>query len=302
MSHYPYGYPFPGQQSQQQYPPYQPYAGYPHPTGYATQPPPQPQQQPSQPPNLGGYYTASQSAYDYNSSSIPGLGTPSTGSAFPVPFNGSWSQGSYGTVAPPTQYPAYNPPNLPSTTPFAYSNHHAQAPVLPDTPQKPQDTWRQHEVQSKEQPKGQSKQQQNEQPKAQSSLSGQQEEGEISDPDFDDLYDDASNQPSATQQHMAISSKTSDDLAASGSDQEPNFYDTDKEEVSASKIDAPRTTKVEISQNFSAPEDAERDRSRSYSPYLSPREIRQETFGLKDSATNLEGMYIDSKPENLDAK
>ncbi|KAK2600776.1 hypothetical protein N8I77_010284 [Diaporthe amygdali] len=274
MSHYPYGYGFQGQQPpQQQYPPYQPYAAYPAP-GYGAQPPPQ--QQP--PAATADYYTATQSAYDYNANNIPGLGTPLTAPQFPVPFGGQWEQGGYGTSATPGPYPTYNsstfvpiPPAQPSQ-----ANPQARAPVPQEAQPNPQYRPDSSRQQSKPRPR-------EEQLKEQSSHPlkdvDSQDEGEISDGEFDDLYEDVYDQPSVAPKAKAASPTSSEDQAASSTDQGANFYDTEMEEVSASN-DRPQTAtaKAPSDQDLreQEPMRSERDRSGSYSPYLSPREIEQD--------------------------
>ncbi|ROV96669.1 hypothetical protein VSDG_05612 [Cytospora chrysosperma] len=273
MSQYPYGYGFPGQQPQQQYP-YQPYGSYSAP-GYGAQQPQQPQQPP---PPAANYYAATQSAYDYNANSIPGLGAPSTAPLFPVPFNGHWDQNGYGTNAPAAQYPPYVP-NPTSSTPISYANKQNQAPVLQGPPLPPQYKPNQPKVPAKVQRTERS----TEQPRQQLRDVDSQEEGEISDGQFDDLYDDTSNQPPGPQllTVASASAKSSEDEVTSATDQEPNFYDTDLDDVSApnNQSTVPLRGKALGSDKASKqaePARAEHDRSRSYSPYLSPREVEQD--------------------------
>ncbi|KUI73491.1 Protein red1 [Cytospora mali] len=285
MSQYPYGYGFQGQQPQQQYP-YQPYGAYSAP-GYGAQQPQQPQQPP---PTTSNYYAATQSAYDYNANNIPGLGTPSTTPLFPVPFNGPLDQSGYGTSAPlpSAQYPPYVPNPTPPI-PASYPKMQNQTSVLQDS--KPPPQYRQN------QPKAQIKVQQiqrlTKQPRQQPRDVDSQEEGEISDSQFDDLYDDESNQPSGPQQHTAASAsaKSSEDGVVSGTDQEPNFYDTDVDEVPAPNIQSTVALRAKVLGNDKPPRQAEasrneRDRSRSYSPYLSPREVEQDTTTPKNPTTS----------------
>lgn len=287
MSQYPYGYGYPGQQPQQQYP-YQPYGSYSAP-GYGAQQPQQPQQPP---PTTTNYYAATQSAYDYNANSIPGLGAPSTAPLFPVPFNGHWDQNGYGTSAPPAQYPPYIP--NPTATPAPYTIKQNQAPVLQDPELPPQYGQNQAKVQTKAQPTERS----TEQPRQQLRDVDSQEEGEISDGQFDDLYDDASNQPSGPQTlAVSASAKSSEDGVANATDQEPNFYDTDLDDISApnNQSTVPLRGKALVSDKAprqTEPQRTERDRSRSYSPYLSPREVEQDSSLTGDSATNTQGTSI----------
>lgn len=308
MSQYPYGYGFQGQQPQQQQYPYQPYGPYSAP-GYGA-PPPQPpsqQQQPQQSlPTTPNYYAATQSAYDYNATNIPGLSTPSTASFFPVPFNAPWDQNGYGANAPPAQYPPYMPNSTPSI-PASYANRQSQAPALQDPEPPAQFRQNQAKVQPKVQPKVPTKVptkvQQigrlTEQPIQQPRDVDSQEEGEISDGQFDDLYDDASNQPPAPQLLTAASAsgKSSEDGVASGTDQEPNFYDTDVDNIPALNNQSTVALRGKAPGSDDAPTQAEpprteRDRSRSYSPYLSPREIKQDILKPHNTATYNQGMSI----------
>ncbi|ROW10602.1 hypothetical protein VMCG_02083 [Cytospora schulzeri] len=284
MSQYPYGFGFPGQQPQSQYlHPYHDYGSYSAP-GYGAQQPQQPQQPP---PTSANYYAATQSAYDYNANSIPGLGTPPTVPLFPVPFNGDWDQNGYARNAPPAQYTPYIP-TLPLPT---YADNLDRAPVSP--PPAPPPHYRQN--QPKVQTKVQRTERLAEQSKQQLREVDSQEEGEISDGQFDDLYDDASNQPSGPQPLAAASAsasaKSSEDGVASATDQEPNFYDTDLDDLSAPNNQSTVPLRGKALESGEGPRQAEaprteRDHSRSYSPYLSPRELEQDTSTTGSSAIN----------------
>lgn len=285
MSQYPYGYGFPGQQPQQQYP-YQPYGSYSAP-GYGTQQPQQPQQPP---PTTANYYAATQSAYDYNANSIPGLGGPSTAPLFPVSFNGHWDRNGYGTNAPAAQYPPYIPNLTPSTsTSYANKQNPASVPQDPALPSQ----YRQNQLNVPT--KVQRIERLTEQPRQQPRDVDSQEEGEISDGQFDDLYDDASNQPPGPQLLTAASAKYSEDGVASATDQEPNFYDTDLDDKSAPNKQSTIPFRVKAVGSDKAskqaePPRAEHDRSRSYSPYLSPREVEQDISTTANSAPNTQGI------------
>lgn len=98
------------------------------------------------------------------------------------------------------------------------------------------------------------------------------EEGEISDSYFDDLYDDTPNQAPLTKEHVATTAKPLGDMVVDNSDQEPNFYDTDMEDPPGPRS-IPRSPDNAQSHAKTA-EGTERDRSRSYSPHLSPTEIQ----------------------------
>lgn len=278
MSQYPYGYGFQGQQPQQpqQQCSYQPYGAYSAAPGYGAQQPLQPQQPQQPPPTTGNYYAATQSAYDYNANNIPGLGAPPAGALFPVPFSGRWDQSSYGTNSVSTQYPPYIPvPTI--STPASYTNkqNEALASRDPDAPS------HYGQNQSRVQTKVPQIQRLAERPKQQPKDVESQEEGEISDDQFDDLYDDLSNQPSGPHPLTVASAsgKSSEDGVATGTDQEPNFYETDVEEVPASQrqpISRGKAPGSDVAPAQTEPSLIERDRSRSYSPYLSPREVEQD--------------------------
>lgn len=301
MSHYPYGYGFQGQQPPQQQPyPYQPYGSYPAP-GYGAQPPPQ--QQP--PPATVDYYAATQSAYDYNANNIPGLGTPLTAPQFPVPFGGQWDQGGYRTPATPATYPAYNTstfvPIPPAPPPQANPQANPQARVpAPQEPQaKPQYRPDSSRPQSKTQPKEEQLKEQSRQPLKDVDS---QDEGEISDGEFDDLYEDVYEQPVVAQKTKVSSPVSSEGHATSGTDQAANFYDTEMDEASASN-DRPeaaigKATGVEVSME-QEPMRTERERSGSYSPYLSPREIEQEDPTVQVSADEHEGTFAGNGERKL---
>ncbi|KAI3393779.1 hypothetical protein diail_3738 [Diaporthe ilicicola] len=287
MSHYPYGYGFQGQQPPQQQYPYQPYGAYSAP-GFGAQPPSQPP-----PPATPDYYTATQSSYDFNANNIPGLGTPLTAPQFPVPFGGPWEQGGYGTSAPPGPYPTYNSstfvPVPPASPPQANPQGHVPVPSepQPNPEHRPEPLHPHSKAQAQEE---QVKEQLRQPPKDIDS----QDEGEISDGQFDDLYEDVYDQPSAaTQKTKAASHASSDDQAASSSDQGANFYDTEMEEVSPSN-DRPKTVISHVPSNDEisreqGPMRTERERSGSYSPYLSPREIEPDGPKAEARAVDAQG-------------
>lgn len=284
MSQYPYGFPSQGQPPQQQYPPYQPYNTYNTPNGYATQPLQQ-YLQTSQPSTPSSYYAASQSAYNQNVSNIPGLGIPSTASAFPVPFHESWNQGHGPSTAHAQQasyrLPASNLPSVPSS-----SKQKSQSVGLPGLTTEADSTWNAREANGKE--LGQATA--NELSFSKSNPPGSEEEGEISEPDFDDLYDDILYPTTATSQPATTIARSMEDVAANNSDQEPDFYDTEVDQNDASKRNAPSTANVAPQQIIELREETEREHSRSYSPYLSPREMEQDSpAGPKDYIPEAKG-------------
>lgn len=114
-----------------------------------------------------------------------------------------------------------------------------------------------------------------------------QEDGEIDDGYFDDLYDDASKAPSVANDTAAVSGKVSGATAEDGSDQEPNFYDTDMEEVAAPLKLPAITLPAKTKNNAKLPD---RDRSRSYSPHFAPVQVRGGQLPAAAVVTNRHGM------------
>lgn len=277
MSGYPYGYPYQGQPPPpQHYASYPPYGAFPPPpNGFGTTPPQsqQPQQQQHFAPPSASYHANSLSAYDYNASSIPGLGTPSAGPlTFPAPYNGAWSQGGFGTVAPQVPYPSYATPAPASSTPTPYPYPQTQAAVPQVAPPATPTDATEPRMQSKTASNIQLKAPSVVQSKSQDSNDEVQEEGEIDDGYFDDLYDDASKAASVTNESLPVADKSSGIPVDDSLDPEPNFYDTDMEDVSTTQkpSGAIGGGRNEVSVNSQGHPD--RDRSRSYSPHLSPTE------------------------------
>ncbi|KKY39260.1 hypothetical protein UCDDA912_g00739 [Diaporthe ampelina] len=118
-----------------------------------------------------------------------------------------------------------------------------------------------------------------------------QDEGEISDGEFDDLYEDVYEQPVVAQKTKVPSQVSSEGHATSSTDQAANFYDTEVDEAPASN-DRPEAAVGEAPGGEvlkeQEPMRTERDRSGSYSPYLSPREIEQEDPKLQVKADDHE--------------
>lgn len=281
MSQNPYGYPYGGGQAPPQPYPYPPFNAYPPPTnGFAVQPQllqHHPFQSPSYPTVPEGYYAASQSAFDHNAGSIPGLGPPST-SQFPMAFNPSWTPASYPTVGTPGQFTtpahapfpaqvAYSTPQFEALQPSTSLNVAQTSPLARTSEQAKHEPKRHLKEQIMPQPKPQ--------PKPQADNTESQDEGEISDGYFDDLYDDVSNQHSLESQQAAISPAK---FVANGDtdalDQETNFYDTDMEETSAA-VETISGSQPQTLDSSKLAQEVERERTRSYSPHLSPAEVEQ---------------------------
>jgi hypothetical protein len=291
MSHFPYGSGYQGQQPpQQQYPFQAPYGAIPAP-GYGALPPPQ--QQP--PTATAPYYAATQSAYDYNANNIPGLGAPLTAPQFPIPYGGQWDQPGVGTSATTAAYSAYNasprvpmPPAPPSQ---ADSYPEARVPVPQKSLPKPQFRPDTSIPQTKTQPKEDHLKEQARQPLKEIDS---QDEGEISDGEFDDLYEDIYDQPAVPPKTKPLSIVSSEEHSVSSTDQAANFYDTEVDEATASKDDFGAATNKAHGSELSRGQDpsrAARDRSGSYSPYLSPWEAEQEDPKEHATGNHPQGMY-----------
>lgn len=147
-------------------------------------------------------------------------------------------------------------------------------------------------MQSETAPKPQPKPQPAEQPKSQDGNAEVQEEGEIDDGYFDDLYDDASKAPSVTNETVAIAAKAPQESAEDSSDQEPNFYDTDMEDVPAIQKSSAKTLVEKTQDGVKLQGQSDRDRSRSYSPHLSPTEIRRGSSSPHESTIHNNGMPL----------
>lgn len=303
MSHYPYGYGYQGQQPPQQQYHYPPYGAYPAPApapapapGYGAQPPPQQQSSPA----TAEYYAATQSAYDYNANNIPGLGTPLTAPQFPVPYGGQWDQPGYGTPATPAAYPAYNTSPFVPTPPAQPTQANSQVRV-PIPPQESQPKSQFRPDSSRPQTKTQPKEDQLKEQSRQSLKEvDSQDEGEISDGEFDDLYEDVYDQPAVQPKTKIVSPVSSEDHTASSTDQAANFYDTEVDEASASNDHTEAAINKAHGGELSKEQDpsrTERDRSGSYSPYLSPREIGQEDPPPQAKGNNPGGMFVDNGGE-----
>lgn len=123
-----------------------------------------------------------------------------------------------------------------------------------------------------------------EQSRPQDSNDEVQEEGEIDDGYFDDLYDDASKAASVTQETGATLEKSLGDPVEDNLDQEPNFYDTDVEDVSTTQelpgaVPGDNVPGDKTRSNVTLQGQVDRDRSRSYSPHLSSTENGSTTHG-----------------------
>ncbi|KAK4659972.1 hypothetical protein QC762_115040 [Podospora pseudocomata] len=245
MSQYPGFTPWPYNQYQGHPappPPAQSPYGYQPPTAYPAPPfpPPPTYGAPSAfPPPPEAHQNAAQGSFNYNTSNIPGLGmgaNSAMGNAFPA--------------APPPANPWGQP--LPvSYTPTIPNLHSAQQTVNPGT-KPPQPVA----------------------PAAQVAVSIEMEEGELSEGQFEDLYDDTQKSPPPASppkqtakklpvtQPSAVPSTVASQPTSASDTPEGGFYGNDEDEgETGSKANGT----------------ASRDRSASYSPFLSPRESSNET-------------------------
>ncbi|KAK4196190.1 hypothetical protein QBC40DRAFT_11455 [Triangularia verruculosa] len=239
MSQYP-GYPWPyGQYHGHPVPPpppptQSPY-GYQTPTAYPAPPfpPPPTYGAPGAFPPPPAHQTAAQGSFNYNASNIPGLGMGANGpvgTAFPgAPAPSPWGQ----------PMPASFTPTIP--------NSHSTQPSVATSAKPPQSVVA----------------------AAQVAVSIEMEEGELSEGQFEDLYDDTqkspppASPPKQTAKQLSVAQPSTDPNAVhsqptSASDTpEGGFYGNEEEEgeVGSKGDDA-----------------ISRDRSASYSPFLSPRE------------------------------
>ncbi|OIW30861.1 hypothetical protein CONLIGDRAFT_293095 [Coniochaeta ligniaria NRRL 30616] len=271
MSQYPYGY---GQYPTHP-PPFPPPTQYafPNPAAY----PPAPAYGSPQDPNAPApnYYAMTQSAYDYNSSipGIPGLGiggTPIAGAAYPPPpALPAWGH-------QPPIHQDLNSQFTAGTRGDALSQYHYSAPAQFDGPADqnyPPPSYNPHPLP----PKPVSHPHLSD---AATQSSDEMEEGELSEGQFEDLYEP-----------MDSSAKSKDTTVA------PNVPSIPNESQPTSAVDTPSGgfyTNEDDSDSRNQPLDstgakvdghvhnlderqeptAARERSGSYSPYLSPREIQ----------------------------
>ncbi|KAK0655567.1 hypothetical protein B0T16DRAFT_14252 [Cercophora newfieldiana] len=240
MSQYtypPYGYgqysgpPPPSQQQQQPY-------------GYeaATQYPPPGYHQPYDPRGAEIHRAASQNSLNYNANQIPGLGIgpPPVAAAFgAVPDQGAWSQ------PPPftTTVPGLVPPPQPSPMGLLGGPPHPtdywSTPGAPHVTQSLPTVPQASQTQSQPQPPS----------------SNDIEEGELSDGQFEDLYEP---------REIAKPQPTADQPASPVDTPEAGFYGNDDDDGAIPAVkDGPDTADG-------------RERTGSYSPFLSPDEIRTE--------------------------
>ena len=261
MSQYPHGYgQYHGSPPQYSYP-YQSPAAYTPPV-YGSPPDPR---------AAAAHYAMSQNSFNHNANTIPGLGivgTPNSGSAYNPPGLGGWGHGqghgqaqtpSYSAGAPglAVQQPVPMPDSFPQ-------ERQQQFPTRHDPPQASNRISNTNEMGRQD--------------------SEEMEEGELSEGQFEDLYEPrepalVSTSRSANQAPPQQGGSNADmSRGASVVDTpEAGFYLTEEEEpvagaakngIGAGKL--PRISNLE----YREPTCQGRERSGSYSPYLSPREIQ----------------------------
>ncbi|KAB5547228.1 hypothetical protein GE09DRAFT_203936 [Coniochaeta sp. 2T2.1] len=291
MSHYPYGYGhYPGHPPPPHAPPRPNQYAYHPPQGAYTPMPPMPaygaphdpNAPPPPPPN---YYAMTQAAYDYNSSipAIPGLGVggpPVAGTPYQVPPPPpSWGQSyqagrdadsRYAASTPnvPSQQygysgpPQFNGPADQSFQPLSCKNSNNSNDNNKDTqtlPPKPAPPLANEATQD----------------------SDEMEEGELSDgSQFEDLYDtvDSSTKGKDTTVIRHMISIPDDSQPASAADTPSGGFYTQEEEDSDSRNNFLKGTGAGVDTggkhlNGRQHRPDARERSGSYSPYLSPREV-----------------------------
>ncbi|KAK4181368.1 hypothetical protein QBC36DRAFT_306360 [Triangularia setosa] len=236
MSHYP-GYPWPYGQYQSHAappPPAQSPYGYQTPTAYPAPPlPPPTYSAPSAFPPPEAHHNAAQGSFSYNASKIPGLGMGANG---PVgnPFPAAPAPNSWGRPVSASFTPTI--PNLYSVQQTVTPSANPPQPVVPA---------------------------------AQVAVSIEMEEGELSEGQFEDLYDDAQKSPPPASppkqttkklpvaQPSTVPSTVPSQPTSASDTPEGGFYGNDEDEGEVrSKVNGATS----------------RDRSASYSPFLSPRE------------------------------
>jgi hypothetical protein len=249
-----------------------------YPFGYGQWPPPPPslaQSHPQEPQNHtpyrdyrnsfdNAYVQQSQASFNMNANQIPGLGVPSP---TPIQHGGHFgpSPTSWSAPIPP---PAITPSHFPVATPQPRSHHAYNPPPLPvyqEPAVTPQSTLVRETASKASQAMDITP------PIDEDPL----EEGELG---FDDLYepseDIVTSKPPARPLVVSASSSTGED------DQGNAFYDEEPGEIRSNASKSPPASLFSNSQGLTTsqarPGLTGRQRSGSYSPYLSPREIHHE--------------------------
>jgi hypothetical protein len=239
---------------------------YPYPYAYqapGTYPPPV-YGSPTQPREAAGLYATAQNAFNQNASRIPGLGiaaTPKSAS----PYNPAGASATWDQIQTPS-FPAGAPGSAPQPPVgprafFAQGSREnfpsAQQPA-PSSTQLPDPD----ELQKRS--------------------SDDMEEGELSEGQFEDLYEPrepASRSVNLVPPHKDASNTDLSRGASVVDTPEAGFYATEEEEVATARAgnhtDAGELPRIS-NHASQVPTNQARDRSGSYSPYLSPREIQSD--------------------------
>ncbi|RKU45427.1 hypothetical protein DL546_006438 [Coniochaeta pulveracea] len=311
MSQYPYsGYPYPGQ------PPPNPYA-------YQTYPVPPaiygaPYDPNTVPPPPGNYYAMNQNAYSYNQQSmppsapgIPGLGIagpPASVSPYhppPPPTAASpWGQSAYHTQ-PPTF--AAGAPGAPLPVPQATPQQYVPPPKPVSLPTQARPQTVQHPTSLPPNPArtGKAVSNTNNMP---AQTTDDIEEGELSEGQFEDLYEplppvaQSKNKPAVAPTRPVVDRSLPDSAGDSAGDSaadtpDAGFYTEDDGDDKGRSEPAKGANGQKVV----------REKSGSYSPYLSPREIdgdntpketaRSLPIKPKSSAPSLPGFHIQPRSQ-----
>ena len=245
---------------------------YPHPYGYGQyhgQYPPQPyayQNVPStsapghenlyNPFTFQTHHDASQAAFGLNGANIPGLGIGGMAAAG-IPPNFAPSAAAWG------QQPGFPTPR-PSVAPHGYGanpveSQHSQPGAVPGV------------LNSRAKPFASSAPS-----PPQPAADIEMEEGELSEGQFEDLYEPREYAPSAPLQPVSKATATGDPSQPPSAADTPDggFYGTDEDDAgkNLAGVEGTRSGSCQLSQLTVAA----RERSASYSPFLSPREVESE--------------------------
>ncbi|KAK8072209.1 hypothetical protein PG996_005557 [Apiospora saccharicola] len=283
MSQPPYAYgQYPGQQLQQSYP-YMPNTSQPPGLSYGAVP-----QAPS-PSFITGNFAAINSSFEQNGSRIPGLGMgggfPSSAAApsYPAVNDSLWRQGNVSMLK--------GAPAPADTQPQKTGNQQ----TAPQAPAAPADAS--HFGARSAQNTG-----------SKDIL----EEGELSEGEFEDLYEPRHSTNAAKlkpSQASRPSSTALDNQGSAGDADESSIYDTgsSKGEINNDSTSASLPAVEEDDEEYSPGEYGEsdvvrvRDRSGSYSPYLSPREVHKEAPTIARAPPRTERTFSTPEPVHLSA-
>ncbi|KAK8122152.1 hypothetical protein PG984_010822 [Apiospora sp. TS-2023a] len=281
MSQPPYAYgQYPGQQPQQSYP-YIPNTNQPPGLSYGAVP------QATSPAFITGNFAAINSSFEQNGSRIPGLGMgggfPSSVAAlsYPAMNDSLWRQGNV-SMLKGAPAPADTQPQKAGNQQTAPQAPAAPADASHDGAQSAQNTASKDIL----------------------------EEGELSEGEFEDLYEPrhstnaAKTKPS---QASRPSSTALDNQGSAGDADESSIYDTgsSKGEINNDSTSASLPAVEEDDEEYSPGEYGEsdvvrvRDRSGSYSPYLSPREVHKEAPTIARAPPRTERNISTPQPVNL---